>query len=119
MPRNTRQPSLEKGRSRGAARHPLTAPLRSSPRLHQASRRPTRAAVKFTGRADLVTRQAVGASQSWWPGQSGAGTREGWGGATPPLSGLRVIAVPKSHPEVWQPVQAKEEGPPPWPQKAL
>lgn len=40
--------TLEKGRSLGASGHPLTAPLRSSPRPHQASHRPTRA-VKFTG----------------------------------------------------------------------
>lgn len=35
---------------RGAAGDPLTAPLRSSPRPHQASHRPTRCAVKFRGR---------------------------------------------------------------------
>lgn len=54
-----RQLAPEKGRSLGTAGHPLTAPLRSSPRLHQAGRRPTRRQVYG---ADRVTRQAARAS---------------------------------------------------------
>lgn len=112
-PRNTRLPSqrpprapaaspppqpllaLKQGRSLGARGHPLPAPLRSSSRPHQASRcRPT-LAVKFT-----AGRSGDGAGSldgwGWWPGQSGVGTREGWGGTTPappPPPPLRLTAV--------------------------
>lgn len=53
-------PALEEGRSLGTVGHPLTAPLRSSPRLHQAGRRPTRHQVYGV---DRVTRQAAWVSR--------------------------------------------------------
>lgn len=101
--------TLKKERSLGAAGHPLTAPLRSSPRPHQASHRPTHA-VKFTGRADRVTGQAAGTAgdgglQEWGRHKGGAGRED------PFPVGPHGNRVPRAAvQEVGLPVKAKEEG---------
>lgn len=61
--------------------------------------------------AGRVTGQAAGTGWSWWPGQSGAGTREGQEGPTPPLWGFTARGCPTQR--SWQlgmpSVRANEE----------